>query len=152
EVQSIPLGLAQPIAETIDNWRHAVQREDPEEQEIALKLRKQLWARLDEHLAGATTILVSPDGALSRFPLGALLARDGERRLIEEASVAVVPVPQLLAGVRPKPMGAEEPERKENGKIGGAASAAVTSDAKPSLLVVGNVDFDADPGPPATQP
>ena len=42
------------------------------------------------------TLLVAPDGALNRLPLGALPGSKPGSYLIEELSVAVIPVPQVL--------------------------------------------------------
>jgi CHAT domain-containing protein len=130
-VARVDLGPAAPIAAAVDRWRTAQlvsssQRETAETGEL---LRKLVWEPLEPSLQGAATLLVSPDGALARFPLGALPAREPGRYLIEEVPLAVVPVPQFL------------PEL-----LGDSASLAA-----PSLLLVGDVDFGAAPGAAAEQ-
>src|SRR5262249_27094233 len=91
----------------------------------AAELRGLVWAPLEKHLVGASTVLVSPDGALGRLPWAALPGADPKQYLLEERTLAVLPTPQLL----PQLM---------------ARSAA--KDEAPSLLLVGDVDFDAAPG------
>ncbi len=91
-------------------------------------LRQRLWAPLEERLRGAKIVLISPDGALSRLPFGALPGKTPGSYLIEERTFAVVPVPQLI------PQLVQEEGRKQLRK---------------KLLLVGNVDYDA---PPAKAP
>jgi CHAT domain-containing protein len=68
------------------------------------------------------TLLVSPDGDLCRLPMAALPGKSQDSYLIETTAIAVVPVPQLLiTGVPSDP-------------------------SPPSLVLVGDVDFDAEPG------
>ena len=47
-------------------------------------------------MAGIKTVLVSPDGALGQVPLAALPGKEPNTYLIEERSIAVVPVPRML--------------------------------------------------------
>jgi tetratricopeptide (TPR) repeat protein len=126
-IQQLDLGPAQPITEAIDRWRRTTKRTRPVmgENDPAAELRRRLWQPLEPHLRGARVVLVSPDWALARLPLAALPGRKPDTYLLEEVSLAVVPVPQLL------------PELLAAGK----------ADAKPepSLLLVGDVDFDAAP-------
>ncbi len=125
------LGALEPITRAIEQWRltigkrawPVVNADDP-----ALLLRRQLWEPLEKHLDGVKTLLISPDGALARFPFAALPGRDEKKYLIEEMAVAVVPVPQLLAERR-----TAMPDIK---------------DTDPSLLVVGNVEFGPAPATP----
>src|SRR5262249_8842273 len=49
------------------------------------------------HLAGARAVWVSPDEALARLPLAALPGKEPRTYLLEEVTLAVVPVPLLLA-------------------------------------------------------
>src|SRR5439155_23338443 len=91
------------------------------------ELRKLIWQPLidgaNEQMRGATTVLLSPEGPLCRFPLGALPGSKPDTYLIEELAVGVIPIPVTL------------PELL-------ATSAAMpTSD--PSLLVVGEVAYGA---------
>src|SRR5439155_9964883 len=67
------------------------------------------------------TLLVSPDAMLGLFPLAALPGKNPDTFLIEERAVAVVPVPQLLLEDAPLSAGRD-------------------------LLMVGDIDFNAEPG------
>ena len=69
--------------------------------------------------------MISPDGPLARLPFAALPGKDPAKYLIEEVGLAVVPVPQLLPELLAAPKG---------------------KDRESSLLLVGDVDFDAEAG------
>jgi len=125
-VEQLDLGPIGPIRKAVDRWRAAL-KNPGQQREAAAELRRLLWQPLEPHLKDRTTLLVSPDDALSRFPLAALPGSRSDTFLIEERAVAVVPVPQLLPELLAPLPRAGEPE--------------------PSLLLVGDVDFDADPGP-----
>ena len=77
-------------------------------------------------------MLVSPDGALGLVPLEALPGKAAGSYLIEEYSIALVPVARMfgadeaVAAVGPKP--------------------ALAQAEAPSLLMVGDVDYGGDPG------
>jgi tetratricopeptide (TPR) repeat protein/CHAT domain-containing protein len=121
-VQWLDLGPAAPVTAAVDRWRQTLGRgvataggTDP-----AAELRRLVWEPLEPYLGGATTVLVSPDGALNRFPLAALPGKAPGSYLIEDLALAVIPVPQLLPDLL-------------------AHSGAPARD--PSLLVVGNVDY-----------
>ena len=74
----------------------------------AARLRRLVWSPLEEHLAGVATVLVSPDGALGLVPLTALPGKAAGSYLIEEYTIALVPVPRMfgadgvVAAVGPK--------------------------------------------------
>jgi CHAT domain-containing protein/tetratricopeptide (TPR) repeat protein len=123
------LGPAQPIADAVGQWRLTLKRLAPTEGDAdpATKLRRLVWEPLAPHLRGAKTVLVSPDGALTRFPFAALPGADPEKYLIEEVGIAVVPVPQLLPELL-------APSDKDK------------APPRPALLLVGDVDFGAAPG------
>ena len=55
-----------------------------------------MWLPIEEHLRGASTVLISPDGVLGRLPLAALPGSKAGSYLIEEYRIAYIPVPQLL--------------------------------------------------------
>jgi CHAT domain-containing protein/tetratricopeptide (TPR) repeat protein len=136
-VKRVDLGPADDVTKLIDAW---LKLNDPVAQrdskakpaadvktELALhgrRLRALAWDPMTPHLNNAKQVLVSPDGALARFPLAALPGRAADSFLIEEVALAVVPVPALLA----KP--------KSNSAPGG-------------LFAVGDVDFGGPPGAPA---
>ena len=127
-VLALDLGPAKPIHEAIGEWRERVDKfRDPSR--AADRLRQLLWKPLEPHLDGVLTLLVSPDGELCRFPLAALPGETPGAYLVERLGIATVPVPQLLVTGLPF-----EP-------------------SSPSLLIVGDVDFDAQQGGrlPATE-
>ena len=124
-VGRLDLGLAEPIQETVEKWRAGYSAEE------AAKLKQLVWKPLEPLLSDAKTVLISPDGALARFPFSALPGKKPNTYLIEELSIAVVPVPQML------------PELLAKGR-------SPRADA-PSLLAVGDVDFDAAPGQPRAE-
>ncbi len=88
-------------------------------------MRELVWKPLETQLAGCNTILLSPDSKLSQIPWGALPGKQPGSYLIEDVAVAVLPVPQLL----PELLAA----RTEDGD----------TEPVPSLLIVGNIDYDA---------
>lgn len=127
-VAALDLGPAIPIQEAIGRWlktygnsRAAVA--------AAGELRGRIWEPLGKHLGSARTVLVSPDGALARFPLAALPGDEAGSYLIETYAIAVIPVPQRL------------PEMLGGPPAGPAADA--------TLLLVGDVDYDAPQDAPA---
>ena len=83
------------------------------------------WQPLEAKVVGAKIVLVSPDGPLDRIPLAALPGMIKGTYLIEDVAIATVPIPRLLPEVL-------QPD--------------VAAKAPPSLLLVGGVDFGADPG------
>jgi tetratricopeptide (TPR) repeat protein len=113
------LGPVQPVVDAMTRWRRTYSRAD------AAAVRRLLWEPLEPHLKGAGTVLVSPYGALGRFPWAALPGPQPGSYLLEERAVAVVPIPQLL------------PELLNHNPGTGSAG---------GLLLVGDVDFDAGPG------
>ncbi|MHC4133557.1 MAG: CHAT domain-containing tetratricopeptide repeat protein [Planctomycetota bacterium] len=123
DIRRLDLGPAAPIAEAIDSWRASLRGRG--RVAAGRKLRKLLWEPLAEHLPGVRTLLVSPDGTLTRLPLAALPGEKPGTYLIEEISVAVVPVPQLLSRLLARGSAPRE---------------------KGSLLLVGDVDYDGSPG------
>ena len=130
-VALIPLGPVQPIADAVESWRLTLKRTQPlrGEDDPARVLRDRLWLPLVPYLAGATTVLISPDGVTARVPFAALPGTKPDTYLIEEVRLAVVPVPQLLPDLLDRPADA-----------GG----------EPSLLLAGAIDYDAEPGQAAT--
>jgi CHAT domain-containing protein/tetratricopeptide (TPR) repeat protein len=130
------LGPAEPIRRAVDRWRGTLKLRRPVQgkDDPALELRRLLWAPLEKDLTGAGTVLVSPDGAVSLVPLAALPGKAEGKYLLEEVAVAVVPVPQALPGLL---AGGGPPGKKPR----------PGDDRETSILLVGDVDFDAAPGP-----
>ena len=89
-------------------------------------LRAQIWKRLEPAVAGAETILFSPDGPLCRFPLAALPGSKPGSYLIEERNIVVIPVPQLLPQLLTGTPAADGPAS--------------------TPLLIGDVDFGSEPG------
>lgn len=128
-IAAVDLGPEEPIADAIERWRTtSVKRTRAEgSDDPGIVLRRLLWEPLQSYLQDTHTVLVSPDGVLARLPFAALPGSKPGSYLIEETSVAVLAVPQLL------------PELQKSR----AAPAA-----HDSLVLVGNVDFGADAGTP----
>lgn len=151
-VVRVDLGPAEPIEQAVKTWRL---RELPQaagrgpgkrERELAVRrpsqpqpedtLRRLVWEPMEKHLDGANLVLVSPDGALTRFPLAALPGRRAGTYLIEEFPIAVIPVPRLLPELLDEP----------------AATLAGETADEPSWLLVGDVDFGAAPASTLSAP
>ena len=81
-----------------------------------------IWEPLVPHLSGVRTVLVSPDGPYLRLSLAALPGKKPGTFVIDDMAIAIVPVPQLLVSQSPAPLSAS------------------------GLLLVGDIDFDGDPG------
>jgi CHAT domain-containing protein len=125
QVEMVPLGAAKPIDEAIDTWRVTFGM-SPQGAAAARLLRQRIWEPIEAKLQGAKIVLVSPDGTLAKLPLGALPGKERGKYLLEERTIAIVPVPQLIPEI------VQEQGRKELRK---------------NLLLLGNVDYDAQPGP-----
>ena len=140
-IARVELGPLAPIRAAIDDWRPILRREKPAPQDEpggpAARLRRLVWSPLEEHLAGVATVLVSPDGALGLVPLEALPGKAAGSYLIEDYTIALVPVPRLF--------GDGEAVAAEGPKPATAQAEA------PSLLLVGDVDYGGDPGVASTQ-
>jgi CHAT domain-containing protein/Flp pilus assembly protein TadD len=94
-VTLISLGAVEPLREAIEHWRRSYGQSN-ESAQAAKLLRERLWAPVEERLAGVSVVLVSPDGVLGRFPLLALPGEKPGSYLLEERSIAIVPVPQAI--------------------------------------------------------
>ncbi|HJT34455.1 MAG TPA: tetratricopeptide repeat protein [Pirellulales bacterium] len=151
----VELGPVAPIAEAVKQWRlrfTAATRNERIEQAKAIMdelianpfnrfgkmlvatseteapdaaIKRRVWTPIANHLADATTVLISPDGPLSCLPWGALPGKTEGTYLIEDVSLSIVPEPQLLPD-----MLAGDSGRREMA----------------SLLLVGQVDYEAAPG------
>jgi CHAT domain-containing protein/tetratricopeptide (TPR) repeat protein len=131
-VVRLDLGPVAPVQAAIDAWRRTYGQAS-QGADAAAELRRRIWLPLEEHLADAPTVLVSPDGDLARFPLAALPGKEAGTYLLEERALAVVPVPQWLPEILAEPASADGCEADARG---------------PTLLVMGDIDYDASPHPP----
>jgi CHAT domain-containing protein/tetratricopeptide (TPR) repeat protein len=135
-VKRVDLGPADAATKLVDAWMKV---NDPVQEgskgkpasdakaELALhgrRLRTLVWDPLDPYMKNANLVLVSPDGALARFPFPALPGRAAGSFLIEEVALSIVPVPSQLATPR-------------------------TNSASGGLLAIGDVDFGGPLGAPA---
>lgn len=129
------LGSAQAISRACDNWRESLTAEkSPARSDLTTagaELRRLVWQPLETLLDGARILFVSPDGPLASIPLGSLPGAQPDTYLLEERAIAVLPVPKLA----PELLAAKD----------GATSAG----APASLLLLGDVEFDARPERPS---
>jgi CHAT domain-containing protein/Tfp pilus assembly protein PilF len=131
----VDLGPAAPIQKAIDAWRPLLIKGGTCDAATdgAQAVRRLIWAPLESHLDGITTVLVSPDGPISLVPLAALPARDPTRYLIEERSIAVVPVPRIF-GTAASPASP------------GKDTGPKTEESHPSLLLAGDIEYGGQAG------
>jgi CHAT domain-containing protein len=126
-IVQLDLGPLEPVASAVDAWRKQVRRRQPDQATApAATLRRLVWQPLEPHLKDIQTVLLCPDGALTRFPCAALPGTKPGSYLLEECTLAVVPVPQLLPDL--------------------LAEKEADSTPGPALLLVGEVDYGALPG------
>ncbi len=117
----------------IDAWRKSHIEDSaatPAEQQAAAQaLRRLIWEPLEPFIAGSSTILISPDGAVARVPFAALPTQDGERFLIEDLTLSIVPMAQLLPQI--------------------LSTNAGLSQSEPKMLVIGGIDYGSVEAVPA---
>jgi CHAT domain-containing protein len=129
-VQRVDLGERDLIEKAVDDWRAKGRyTADSSKEASAASLRQLVWEPVQPYLDGCRTVLFSPDGKLAGLPLGALPGNQPGSYLLEDYSIAVIAVPQLL----PEMLGSVAP---------GSKAVATT----PSLLLIGDVDYDAASG------
>ena len=122
----VELGLAEAIDRDVKAWRGSIQAgvrgrgrgfriikegEANSETDPVLaprRLRDRVWAPLEAHLGGASTIVVIPEGTLTRLPWGALPGKTSAGYLIEDYALATASSGQDLLNqlVRQEPAGA----------------------------------------------
>lgn len=128
-ITMVDLGETAKIETLVDQWRTANTSTATDAKvdldQSGLALRGLLWQPLEASLKGASTVLVSPDRSLGRFPLAALPASEPGKYLIQERGVATIAVPQLLPHLLTAPK---------------------SEASKSQMLLVGGVDFNAKPG------
>jgi CHAT domain-containing protein/tetratricopeptide (TPR) repeat protein len=116
-VELIDLGPTAAIAANVDTWRQSLGAGD-EAAAAATKLKDQVWRPLAPHLGDVQMVLISPDGALARFPMGALPGKQPGTFLLEDVGLVIVPIPQRIA---------DSPQSR--------------IDEAPTLLTLGDVDY-----------
>jgi CHAT domain-containing protein/Tfp pilus assembly protein PilF len=117
---------AKRFDETLAAWKNVHADADP-----AQMLREWVWDKLPAELLdpGQTpTVIVSPDGALDRFPWAVLPGPKPGSYLLEEQGISVIPVARELPEI--------------------LASQNKLAAAPASLLLVGDINYDGDPGVP----
>ena len=119
-VVRIELGPSEVLAASVDAWLET----EGANAAVSERLRRIVWEPLMAAVGDVDTVLVAPDGALARLPWGALPGSEPGSFLVEEMAFAVVPVPRLLPSL-----------------LGVTRMAPA-----PSLLTLGDVDYDAEPG------
>jgi len=125
-VAQIDLGSAQAVARLVEKWRASYGSGRPpsqDESDPAQALRELVWKPLEPHLGSAKLVFLSPDGPLSGLPFPALPGTRPGTYLLEERSFVIMPVPQRLPDL--------------------TQAQAVAKDGPWSLLLVGDVNFDA---------
>jgi CHAT domain-containing protein len=131
----IPLGLAKTIDDIIAEWRSQIAEKRQSRSLASLsiavgtnpkpmenphsQIRTLVWEPLEKHLDGCHTVIILPDGALTRVPWGALPGKQPNSFLIEEYAIATASYGQQLYGL---------------------LSADPVSDGP--LLVAGGIDYD----------
>jgi CHAT domain-containing protein len=124
-VAFLDLGPVEPIRKNISTWRSTFGTSDSAV-DAARALKKAIWEPLASHLRGVRTVLLSPDGDLAQFPLGALPGGKEGTYLIEEVNLVVVPVPRLLAA----PIAVRDRNHDHQ-----------------TAVLFGDIDFNGDPAP-----
>jgi CHAT domain-containing protein len=117
------LGPVEPIYAAIETWR-ATRGSSPVAKQAGVLLRERLWAPIEMAIGNARIALISPDGALGKFPFAALPGARPDTYLIEDLAVAVIPVPLLIPHLM---------------------DSAPTGELSRHMLVVGGVDYDHRP-------
>jgi hypothetical protein len=125
-VEYVVLGEQKPVYDAVVAWRQAVQTHEQEALDrSAAALERLVWKPLAPHLGNIRTVLVAPDWPLSIFPFAALPGRVPGSYLIEDVAIGYMSSGWEAAALLTAPGGTDS---------GG-------------LLTVGDVDFQADPGP-----
>lgn len=121
EIKQVDLGPYQPVAQAIAVWRGELLEPEYNADGAAQQLRTMLWKPLEAFLGESETVLLSPDGAISRMPFAVLPGSTPESFLVEDVALGVVAAPYLIPQLL-----AHKPEA-----------------TAPSLLTLGAINFDA---------
>jgi CHAT domain-containing protein/tetratricopeptide (TPR) repeat protein len=117
----VDLGPAGKAKDALREWRHLLVQ-GKADGPLGAEVKGLIWSPLEKHLLRAKVILVSPDETLASVPFAALPGKKEGSYLLEDVALAVVPVPQML----PEMLRPVDKAKR----------------LKPSLLVVGDVDYD----------
>ena len=110
-VDRVELGPTEPIQTTITQWRQTFGA-----------------TPLDKYVAGAKTVLISPNSLTAPLSWEVLPGSKPGTFLVDDVAIALVPIPRLLPELLTRGPALKQPE------------------GNPSLLLVGDVDFGADSG------
>jgi CHAT domain-containing protein len=134
-IARIELGPLAAIQNATDAWRPLLNSPNalPAGSDAGTALRRVIWEPLEPSLEGITSVLISPDGPIGFVPLAALPGKDPSHYLIEERSIAVVPVPRMLRS---------EATTATPDQVGATGPMAVP----PSLLLAGDINYGGKPG------
>jgi CHAT domain-containing protein len=127
-VERVEVGLRESISAAVTRWRESIGHAAADG-EAGQQLRQLVWLPLERHVQHARTLLFSPNSLTAPVPWAALPGSKPGSYLIEEKAVGLVAIPALL----PELLAAAPADA---GPVGHG----------PSLLLVGDVDFGADPG------
>jgi CHAT domain-containing protein/tetratricopeptide (TPR) repeat protein len=84
----VNLGPVQPIEEAVTKWREgAASTSGSPPAGSARFLRERVWLPIEKSLEGASTVLIAPDGPLTRLPFAALPGAKPGTFLLEERAV-----------------------------------------------------------------
>ena len=112
-VQWVHIGPGEPIEAAVQAWRRVLGDRGLSvndnvdgthaRQQAAEKIRELVWSKVAPFLDGIKTVLIVPDGALSRVPWGALPSKKPSRFLIEDFAIATIDQPQRIIELLGKP-------------------------------------------------
>lgn len=118
----VDLGPADVIREAASGWRAELQQGFPAHSESGLALRNLIWNPLEKHLDGVIQIWISPEDQLSQIPFAAIPGKEPTELLIDRYAIASISSARLLTAL----LDDSNPESVD----------------RPSLLLLGDVDFD----------
>jgi CHAT domain-containing protein len=128
-IHRIELGSADVVAGQIDAWnREVVGSRGSDGATFRDELGNLIWKPVEPLLKDVDTVVVSPDGSLCQFPFAVLPGSKPGSYLIEDRKLAVIPVPRLLP------------------QLLAQSYSAADENVSESPLLIGNVDYEGDPG------
>jgi CHAT domain-containing protein/Tfp pilus assembly protein PilF len=125
-IRALDLGPQATIATAIEGWRAELFRRGDGSDKDAQESRRLIWTPLEPYLDGIKTVLVCPDGAIGLAPIAALPGKKDGTYLVEEFTISVIPAARMLKN--------DQHPLVQDGTV-------------PTLLLVGDVDYDAPSGP-----